>query len=67
MILKKNLYKLMNNAIFGKTMENVQNHVNVKLLTKWKGQYGAIEFVELRTRMYALRVDGKKDTKKRKM
>ena len=29
----------MNNAIFGKTMENVHNHFNVQLVMRWDGRY----------------------------
>lgn len=42
---RKNLFKLLSNSIYGKTMENVRNRRDIRLKMRWDGRYGLKKYI----------------------
>lgn len=36
------LFKLFNNDFYGKTIKNKWKHIEVKVVSQWKGRYGSL-------------------------
>ena len=54
-IFEKNFFKLMNNTIFGKIMENVRQHKNIKLVTTNKRINYLVSETNYHTKKYFFR------------
>ena len=63
---KKDLFKLMNNTVFGKTMENFQTHRDIKLVTKEKRKNYLVSKPNYHTTVFHRKLIGCKNEKKLK-